>query len=233
MKRLQWLSILIMVVTMPLTGLAQPKISVVGGTKFDLGTVDRGQSAQKKVTIKNTGTDTLILGQVEVSCGCTGTVVSNSRIAPGRTGELLIAFNSSGFSGEVHKSVTVNSNSANSPKTLLEFTATVVEEVILDPRALYFRNSEMGKVDTFSIAVTNGGKEDFLITGYNSTNVGLTLNVPKEPVAPNQTIRIAGEFNPKEAKSMITDNLIIQTSSKRQPEITIPVLGAVKEFKFK
>jgi len=233
MKRLHWLSILIVVVTLPLAGLAQPKISVVGGTKFDMGTVDRGQAAQKKVILKNTGSDTLILGQVEVSCGCTGTVVSNSRIAPGKTGELLISFNSSGYSGEVHKSVTVNSNAADNPRTLIEFTTTVVEEVILEPRALYFRNSEMGKVDTFSVTVKNVGKEDLLVTGYNSTNAGLALTIPKEPIAPGQSVRISGEFNPKEAKSMITDNLIIQTSSKRQPEITIAVLGAVKEFKFK
>ncbi len=233
MKRLQWLSILTIVVTIPLAGFAQPKISVVGGTKFDMGTVDRGQAAQKKVIFKNIGTDTLILGQVEVSCGCTGYVVSNNRIAPGKTGELLITFNSSGYSGEVHKSVTVNSNAADNPKTLIEFTTIVIEEVLLEPRALYFRTSEMGKVDTFSITVKNGGKEDFQVTGYNATLAGLTLNIPKEPIAPNQTIRIAGEFRPKEVKSVITDNLIIQTSSKRQPEIIIAVLGAVKEFKFK
>ena len=233
MKRLHWLSILTIVVTIPLAGVAQPKISVVGGTKFDMGTVNRGQMAQKKVVFKNIGTDTLIVGQVEVSCGCTGTVVSNNRVAPGKTGELLISFNSSGYAGEIHKSVTVNSNSADNPKTLIEFTTTVVEEVILDPRTLYFRNSEMGKVDTFSITVKNVGKEDLLITGYNSTNAGLTLSIPKEPIAPNQSIRIPGEFNPKEVKSVVTDNLIIQTSSKRQPEITIAVLGAVKEFKFK
>ena len=233
MKRLHWLFILIIVVAVPLAGLAQPKISVVGGTKFDMGTVDRGQAAQKKVMIKNLGTDTLILGQVEVSCGCTGTVVSNNRIAPGKAGELLISFNSSGYTGEVHKSVTVNSNSPDNPRTVIEFTTTVVEEVLLDPRALYFRNSEVGKVDTFSVTVKNAGKEDLLITGFNSTNTALTLNIPKEPIEPGQSVRIAGEFSPKEAKGMITDNLIIQTSSKRQPEITIAVLGAVKEFKFK
>jgi len=233
MKRLQWFSIFIIVVTVPISSFAQPKISVVGGTKFDMGTVDRGQAAQKKVIIKNIGTDTLILGQVEVSCGCTGTVVSNNRIASGKTGELLITFNSSGYSGEVHKSVTINSNSSDNPKTLLEFTTTVVEEVLLEPRALYFRNSEVGKVDTFSITVKNSGKEDLQITGYNSTNVALTLDIPKVRITPNQSLRITGEFNPKEAKTVVTDNLTIQTSSKRQPEITIPILGAVKEFKFK
>ena len=234
MKRLQWFFIFIVVFTIPISSsLAQPKISVIGGTKFNLGTVDRGQVAQKKVTVKNIGTDTLILGNVEVSCGCTGTVVSNSRLGPGKSGEVQISFNSSGFSGEVHKSVTINSNSSDNPKTVVEFTALVVEEVLLEPRALYFRTSQMGKVDTFSITVRNGGKEDFQVTGYNATLAGLTLNVPKEPVHPNETVRISGEFNPKEAKNVITDNLIIQTSSKKQPEITIPVLGAVKEFQFK
>jgi len=214
-------------------GNAQPKISVEGGTKFDMGTIDRGKAGQRKLNIKNLGTDTLILGQVEVSCGCTGTVVSNSRIAPGKSGELLITFNSGGYIGEVHKNVTVNSNDPATPRTLIEFTSTVVEEVVVNPRQLYFRTSEVGKVDTFSIAVTNTGKEPFNVTGYQCSLAALTLDIPKEPVKPGETIRIKGQLNPKEPKSILTDNLNLQTNSKRQPGIDIAIFGAIKEFKFK
>jgi hypothetical protein len=232
MIRGRWLVVLAgcLIVT---AGNAQPKISVEGGTKFDMGTVDRGKAGQKKLTLKNLGSDTLILGQVEVSCGCTGTMVSSSRIAPGKTGELLITFNSAGYVGEVHKNVTVNSNDVASPRTLIEFTATVIEEVVVNPRQLYFRTAEVGKVDTFSISVTNTGKEPFNVTGYQCSLASLTLDVPKEPVKPGETIRVKGQINPKEPKGILTDNLNLQTSSKRQPGIDIAIFGAIKEFKFK
>lgn len=214
-------------------GIAQPKILIEGGNKFDMGTIDRGEHGQRKVTIKNTGTDTLILGQVETTCGCTGTVVSSKRIPAGETGELLITFNSAAYVGKVHKSVTVNSNDTLSPKTLVEFTATVVEEVVINTRQLYFRDAEVGKVDTFSISVTNAGKKPLSLTGYKCSLVGLSLAVPKEPIKPGETASLEGEFIPKEAKHILTDNVILKTSSMMQPEVAIAILGAIKESKLK
>jgi hypothetical protein len=211
------------------TGIAQPKISIEGGTKIDMGTIDRGTPGEKKLTIKNMGTDTLILGAVEVSCGCTGTVVSSNHIAPGGTGELLITFNSVGYVGEVHKSVTVNSNDSSSARTVIGFTATVVEEVAVNPRQLFFRDAEVGKVDTFNLSITNAGKKPFSVTGYQCALAGLTLDIPKEPVKPSETVRIKGEFKPKEARSVLTDLVAIQTSSKKQPEINIFIYGAIRE----
>ena len=233
MKRLGWLSALTVASMVASIGIAQPKLTVVGGTKFELGNVDRGQQAQRKLILKNTGSDTLVLGNVEVSCGCTGSVVSSSRIAPGKTGELMVTFNSGGFSGEVHKSLTLNSNAEGSPRTVIEFTANVIEDVVLNPRALYFRTSEVGKVDTFSVTVQNTGKEPITIVDFKTSLQGITLDIPKAPIAPGQTVRMAGEFKPTEPKGMITDNLAIHTTSKRQSEINIPLIGAVKEFQFK
>jgi len=211
------------------TGVAQPKISVEGGTKFDLGTIDRGKLGEKKLTISNTGTDTLLLGPVEVSCGCTGTVVSSNHIPPGDTAGLLITFNSTGYVGEVHKSVTVNSNDIGSPKTLIEFTAHVVEDVVIDPRQLFFRNAEVGRVDTFGISVTNIGKEPFFVTGYTCTLGALSLNIPKKPIKPGQTIRVTGNLEPTEVNGALIEHLSLQTSNKRQPELGINIFGAIKE----
>ena len=62
------------------SGLAQPKIQVVGGTKIDLGSIYRGAVVERKVMLKNIGSDTLVVSRVDPSCGCTGTVVSNDHI---------------------------------------------------------------------------------------------------------------------------------------------------------
>ena len=52
---------------------AQPKLVVDGGT-FDLDTLNAGTVAERKITLKNTGSEELILGKVEPSCGCTGSI---------------------------------------------------------------------------------------------------------------------------------------------------------------
>ncbi len=101
---------------------AQPKIGY-GEKKFDLGTIYRGEVIEHTLTLKNTGTELLLLGSIDASCGCTGTIASNKEIRPGETGTLAITFNSRSFSGTVHKSVTVNSNAVNEPRVVIEFTA--------------------------------------------------------------------------------------------------------------
>ena len=71
---------------------AQPKIEIVGGTTFAFGKIFRGKMMERVVVVKNTGSETLELGQINVSCGCTGTVATNKSIAPGKTGTVSVLF---------------------------------------------------------------------------------------------------------------------------------------------
>jgi hypothetical protein len=212
--------------------LAQPKLKIAEGSKFDLGAIDRGSVVEKKLALKNVGTDTLILGAVEVSCGCTGTVVSDNRIAPGRSGSLLITFNSKNFVGPIHKSLTVNSNSAGEPRTLIEFTGNVVEEVSVTPAHLLFRDAEVGKLATTIVTVKNQSRQDLVLTGFKTSLPGLLLKLPPEPIPPGQSTQIAFEFAPKSVVSVLSDGVTLTTSSKKQPEILIQIFGNTKEFKF-
>ena len=56
------------------------------------------------------GTDTLIIGRVHSSCGCTAALVSNDEIAPGDSAEIKATFRSKGFSGKVEKKIYVDTN---------------------------------------------------------------------------------------------------------------------------
>jgi hypothetical protein len=174
----------------------------------------------------------LVIGRVAASCGCTGTVVSEDHIPPGKSGTLLITFNSRNFSGPIHKTVTVNSNSAGGPETLIEFTGTVFEEVLLIPSQLLFREAEVGRVSSQTVTVKNNGKENLLLTGFQTQLAGLTAILPSTSIAPNDSAQIVVEFKPSLVQSMLTDLLHISTSSKAQPDVTIYVYGNTKEFKF-
>jgi len=207
----------------------QPKLEVAEGTKFDFGPINRGTVATKNLTLKNIGTDTLIIGRVEVSCGCTGTMVSSSRIAPGGSGALAITFNSKNFSGPVHKSVTINSNAS---RTVVEFGATVVVEVKLTPEQFLFREAKAGMLSTATITVRNEGKETLILTGFRSQLAGFTVNLPAKGIEPGKSAEIVAVFAPRDAIPVLSDGVFINTSNPRQSEIYIPIYGNVKEFKF-
>ena len=211
---------------------AQPKIEVVEGTNIDLGTIYRGTTAEKKVTIKNVGTKTLELGKVEASCGCTGTLLSSDHLQPGQTGTLLIKFNSKNFIGPVRKTVTVNSNAADAPRTRITFTASVIEEITLSEPRFMFKDAEVGLRNTASITVTNNAKEKLELTGYKTDLSGFALKLPLEPIEPGQSVDLVAEYKPEKAIRVLSKTLSIETSSKRQPELSVYIFGNVKEWKF-
>ena len=226
---------LALVLTLCITTLivtAQPKLKVEGGLKFDLGKIDRGTVATKRLILKNVGTEKLDLGTVEVSCGCTGTVVSNKELKPGDTTSLLITFNSKNFNGPVHKSVTINSNAADAPRTVVEFAATVIEDLSFTPMQFYFKDAEVGRKSTATIKVKNESTKELLITGYRTQLENFIIKYPPKKIAPGQSMDLTAEFTPKAAKPVLSDGVFITTSSQTQSEVYIYVFGNVKEFKF-
>ena len=212
---------------------AQPQIEVVGGAKLNLGSVYRGAVVEKKVVVKNTGNANLELGEVEVSCGCTGTLVAEKTVPPGKTTVLRITFNSKNFSGSVLKTVTVNSNAANMAHQRIEFTANIIDEILMSPQHIWFKDAEVGRTVKQTIKVTNQSDEPLKLLGSRSQLAGFTLSVPSTPIEPGKSVDIVAEFTAQTAIPIISDGMFITTNNPRQPEIYVPIFGNAKEFKFR
>ena len=210
----------------------QPGIEVIGGTSLQLDTLYRGEIVERTVTLKNTGNLPLIIQSVKASCGCTGTLVSRDSIPPGGSGTIVITFNSKNFVGRVQKKVTVYSNAQNSRATVIDFTATVVQEIVLEPVQFWFKDADVGKANTATIALRNEGTDDLTLKGYTTRLEGFTLQFPTHPLSPGEEIQLVAEYTPKEAASVIAEAVFLQTSSSRQSELYIPIFGNAKDFRF-
>lgn len=213
-------------------GYAQPAIQIVENKSFDFGELLRGTIAEKKVLIKNTGSEVLQLADIEASCGCTGTAPSQRSIPPGQSAVISISFNSRNFNGKVHKTVTVHSNAANDPRVVIEFTAFVIDEILLTPGHFWFKDAEVGRRSTQVMTIKNNGKEPLKITGWRCQLAGLKLEIPAEPIEPGGSAEVSAEFTPEKVNAILSEGMFLTTSNVRQPEIFIPVYGNVKEFKF-
>ena len=225
--------LLLILALAPSLARAQAKIDIVEGAKFSLGTVYRGAVVDHEVTIRNSGRDTLAISRVDVSCGCTGTLLTSDRIGPGATGKLGITFNSRNFRGAVHKTVTVNSNAANSPQLLIEFDGTVVEEMTIQPEYLWFQDADVGKKSRKTIAVKNEGDVPVELSGYSSDLAGLSAALPGKPLRPGESIDIPVDFTPEKSTPVVADRITIRTSHPRQKELVIPVYGNIRPAKGK
>lgn len=211
---------------------AQPTIEIKEGKVFDFGSIFRGTVVDHTVTIRNSGTQRLVLKGIEASCGCTGTIVATQEIKPGESAALAITFNSRNFTGHVEKTVTVNSNAANEPRLVIRFTAIVIDEIRLAPAHLWFRNATIGSTTKLALNVKNNSSIPLRLTAWRCQLAGFTVILPGEPIAPGDSADVIAEFTPKRANPIIADGMFLNTSNTRQPELYIPIYGNAREFKF-
>ena len=96
----------------------------------DFGEVTEGEKVEHTFKFENTGTEPLVITNVQVTCGCTTPKGwPRDPIAPGKKAELVVQFNSTGKIGRQNKVVTVISNAAGG-NSQVTFAATVLEKKI-------------------------------------------------------------------------------------------------------
>lgn len=93
-------------------------------TEFDFGTVEEGVKVSHTYKFKNTGSEPLVLSDAKGSCGCTVPKWPREPIAPGKTGEIVVEFNTQGKAGNRNQKVTLTANT-NPPQTFLSLKGVV------------------------------------------------------------------------------------------------------------
>jgi uncharacterized low-complexity protein len=91
----------------------------------DFGSVKEGDKVTHVFKFKNTGDKPLIISDAKGSCGCTVPSYPKEPIAPGKSGEIKVEFNSAGKKGSETKYVTLNANTIPA-ETRLTIKANVI-----------------------------------------------------------------------------------------------------------
>jgi len=81
--------------------------------EHDYGTIERGGDGNCEFIFTNKGQAPLVLNNVRASCGCTVPKWPREPIPPGEQGVIKVQYNTR-ITGAFNKSITVNSNAANS-----------------------------------------------------------------------------------------------------------------------
>lgn len=97
------------------------EMGVEGGMTFNFKELNHKRSGAVHHTfvVHNTGTEPLVLNQVEIGCSCVEASFTKTPIAPGKTGEVTVDFYPSKVNtGSVRRILYVHSNAKNSPYPL-------------------------------------------------------------------------------------------------------------------
>ncbi|GCC51521.1 DUF1573 domain-containing protein [Chryseotalea sanaruensis] len=93
----------------------------------DFGNIVQGDVVEHTFKFTNSGNEPLIITNVQVSCGCTTPKGwPRDPVMPGGTGELTVAFNSTGKMGAQTKPVIIISNAVNDTKIV--FNTVVLDK---------------------------------------------------------------------------------------------------------
>ncbi len=95
---------------------AQAKIEFKSET-IDYGQIAKGSDGLRVFEFTNTGNEPLIISDVKSSCGCTVPEKPKDAIAPGKTGEIKVKYDTKRV-GPIRKTVTVYSNASDPIKAL-------------------------------------------------------------------------------------------------------------------
>jgi len=173
--------------------MAQPKIEVVGGTQLDMGDVFQGHKAEKVLTIKNVGKDTLKISDVHAQCGCTAAMMSDAdkHLAPGQTGKLSISFNTASYNGTVSKQVYVTSNDTGNSRLTVTFKTNVLNVLTFEPRMVSFDNMKLDSTYTKTITVTNpSSKASVKLVSIDTKSPLLTMTLMKNDLMPGESTQM-------------------------------------------
>ncbi|HEY6191003.1 MAG TPA: DUF1573 domain-containing protein [Bacteroidota bacterium] len=209
----------------PAITLSQPRLDLVGGTTFDFGDVYAGTTVHRDLTLKNSGTDTMVISDVSTSCGCTGTLMSSDHVPPNGNGTLSISFNSAKYAGKVSKVVTLNTNDTSHGHVRITFTANVIKSLSLDPEYLVFHTSVDSSV-TQDLSIVNSGASRVRILSATSSSDRLTLKLTSDRIDPGDGSVLKCTLAPSD-QGVLNGTITIKTDREKIPVITVRFFALV------
>jgi hypothetical protein len=91
----------------------------------NFGRIHEGDKVSTVFKFNNAGANALVISSAIATCGCTVPTWSHQAVGTGQEGEIQVAFDSEGKSGEVTKTVNVTANT-EPPLTVITIKATVI-----------------------------------------------------------------------------------------------------------
>lgn len=120
------LPILLFIVTGFSTIMAQnsPKFEFKSDV-IDYGDIEKGSDGVRVFQFKNIGSEPLIIDNVYSSCGCTVPTWTKAAIAPGKSGEIQVKYDTNRI-GPIRRTITIYSN-ADEPTRAVKIKGRVLD----------------------------------------------------------------------------------------------------------
>jgi len=213
---------------------SQPPSISFSEEEWDFGKIKEDERPVHIFTIKNTGREELIISRVRSSCGCAATMLSSDNIQPGKSSELKVTFNPTGYNGLVKKDIYIESNDPQSPKT--KITVTIEVEPIPSPKA-FLSNSQwdlglisQGDLPIFTFTVENKGELDLIIDKIDASEyIQYDIEIPLT-ILPGEKQEVTFTYDSNQHElGEVRESVRIYCNDPRRKAFSLRVNGYIKE----
>lgn len=211
---------------------AEPNFETISAEEFNFGVVNEGQDVTYVYQFKNTGDEPLVISEVKSSCGCTAALLSSKEVAPGEVGEITATFDTSGRSGEQHKTIRLTTNDPDTDAFLYKLTGTIFVPYEITPKFLNFQQMKKGQVGATTISITNNTKKTVFVGTPDVPTRQLTVRMADTEIDPGESVEVNISFFAQEVVERFNHRIQFPIlNGERELEETIKVMafGVIKE----
>lgn len=217
------------------TGVADAPRIELDRAEHDFGIITDDKKLRTDVVFRNMGKGTLVITNIETTCGCTTPELAKREYAPGESGEIVIYYDPHNRSGLQNRTVTILSNDPDRPRMPITIKANVKKMVDISPAIVRMGQVPKGESRTMMVDVTSR-LPGFRIQGVEVMRVdGLTFELlDQQPVeeadgdkAIRQTILLTLATNTKIGPIQGALSIRIADADGTITEKNLSVLGEV------
>ena len=212
--------VLALSLVLPVVAVAQPHI-VIEPDHLDFGDLGQNETRDSRVVIRNEGDQTLIIRDIESTCGCTVPELAVTELAPGASTEMEIHFNSKNFQGQQTKYVHIFSNDPTRGSLDLLVTADIKVALQMMPAKsqLAFRTLQVGESQVLSYTFTAKNVDKLEITPSVWPEEWLDIEVL--PGRSPQTVLVDFVVKPDAAPGRHRDPVKLRTNVPETPLVNL------------
>jgi len=203
-----------------------PKIKFANST-FDFEKIPAGEIVNHAFVFTNIGDQVLEIKDVRPSCGCTTAGAWEHEIQPGKTGSIPVRFNSTEYTGPIHKTVIIVSNDSSETNLILQIRGTIWRPIEVTPdNATFLASCDDRTNQTRVVRIVNNLEEALVLSAPVCTNSAFQTSL--KAVRPGKEFELTISLAPQSKPVSMWAPVTLKTSSTNKPLITVMARALVQ-----
>lgn len=206
--------------------------AVLAKKLHDFGTMALGQTGHYDFVIQNTGEAPLKLAKGAVQCKCTVSGLKEDEILPGEEAKVHLEWTPKSL-GEFGQGAIIWTNDPENSELEIRVEGKMVPEMVIEPANGWILGTvPSGKAVPLTGQISTALYESFDIVSVETSSDHLVLEVVPFTAAELEEngvkvgYHLTGEYNSPDDSGAVREQVVIKTTLKEKPEITLNVSGS-------